>query len=130
MLPTGRLVQGLIIFSGLWGVLFLWQVYGLLPPDGFDFVATGWALFVVAGALTFVRPRIAFYLAFVLAIAALAASLGEPEHYAIAEGTNYLALATLFLGAASQVLLLILIPYHLYRSRKDQWAWPGAKSAP
>ena len=130
MPSTGRAIQGLILFSCLWGVLFLWQVYDLLPPTAFEFVAAGWALFVVDGILTFMKQRASFILGFVLAIAALVASLGEPEHYVIAQSGNYLALLTLVLGAGAQALLILLVPYYLYRQRKKEWAWPGASSAP
>ena len=126
---TARVIQGLIIFSALIGVVFLLQVYTLLPAAGLYFVTTGWVLFVVDSILTFYRPKASFYLGFVLAVLALAASLGEPQHYLIPQSGNYLAIATLFLGAGAQILLIVLIPLHIFRQRnKDEWAWPGAES--
>jgi hypothetical protein len=129
MVSVPRVVQGLIIFSAVLGVPFLVQVYPRLPAIGFDFVAAGWILFVVASALTFVKPKAAFYLAFILAVVALAASLGEPAHYGFLESGDILASATIILGDAAEVLLIVLVPYLMYTQRgKDEWAWPGAKS--
>ena len=130
MSSTGRVIQGLVIFSTVLGVLFLWLAYPLLPSVGFYFVAFGWVLFVVDTVLTFMRPRVSYYLAFVLALVALFETLSRPEHLSILQGSNLLASATLVLGSAAQVLLLILVPLHFIRRRreKDEWAWPGAKS--
>jgi hypothetical protein len=128
VIGTARLIQALIIFSAVLGVPFLLQVYPLLPALGFDFVALGWVLFVVDSALTFVRPRLSFFVGFVLALAALAASLGEPSHYGIIQSGNVLAATTLILGDVAELLLLILTPYYFLRPTKDEWAWPGAKS--
>jgi hypothetical protein len=63
---VGRAIQGLVIFSVILGVLFLAQAYTLIPTFVLEIVGTGWALFVVDAALTFVRPRISFALALVL----------------------------------------------------------------
>ena len=128
MIGTARLIQALIVFSALLGVPFLIQVYPLLPPIGFDFVALGWVLFVADSALTFVKPRLSFYLGFVLALAALVASFSEPSHYSILTGGNLLAASTIILGDIAEVLLLVLVPYYFLRKSKDEWAWPGAKS--
>jgi hypothetical protein len=125
---AAKVIQGLIIFATLLGALFLWEVYPLLPPAGFDFVAIGWVLFVVDSILTFVRPKPSFYLGFVLALVALIASVGEPEHYQILQSGDPLHVSTLLLGDAIEVLLLVLIPYFFLRARRDkEWAWPGAK---
>jgi hypothetical protein len=130
MSSTGRAIQGLVIFSTILGVLFLWLAYPLLQAVGFYFVAFGWVLFVVDSVLTFVRPRISYYLGFVLALIALFETVSRPEHLAILQGSNLLASATLVLGSAAQVLLLILVPLHFIRQRREkaEWAWPGAKS--
>ena len=130
MSSTGRAIQALVIFSSALGVLFLWLAFPLLPALGFDFVAVGWVLFVVDSVLTFVRPRTSYYLAFVLALLALFETLSRPEHLSILQGSNFLAAVTLVLGSAAQVLLLILVPLHFIRQRREEaeWAWPGAKS--
>ncbi|HZW85263.1 MAG TPA: hypothetical protein VFE91_05115 [Nitrososphaerales archaeon] len=125
---TARAIQGLILFSVLLGPVFLWQVYPLLPPEGFDIVAVGWALFVIDAVMTFLRLKPAFYLGFVLALLALGSSLGETEHYVILQSGQLLPAATLLLGDGAQVLLIILVPYYLWRERKEKdWAWPGAE---
>ena len=129
MASIGRAIQGLILFSTGLGVLFLWQVYPILPPLAFDFVAFGWVLFAVDSALTFVRPRVSYYLAFALAVLALAESLSQRAHYSLLQSGDVLASATLLLGSAAQVLLLVLVPYQFVTERrKGEWAWPGAKS--
>lgn len=129
MVQTGRVVQGLILFSTLLGVVFLLQVYSRLTPIGFDIVAVGWLLFVLDSFLTFVRPTAAYYLAFVLSLAALAETLSQPAHYSIVLGGDLLAASTIVVGSAAQILLLVFVPYH-FRSerRKREWVWPGAKS--
>lgn len=128
MKGTARLIQGLILFSVALGPVFLWQVYFLLPAVGFDVVATGWVLFVADGALTFLRPRLAYALGFLLAVLALTASLGETQHYVILQSGEVLPSLTLILGDAAQVLLIMMVPYHFWRLRsKDEWAWPGAE---
>ncbi len=124
-----RAIQGLILFSTLLGVLFLWQVYALLPAAGFAFVALGWVLFLVDSVLTFVRPKVSYYLGVVLAVLALAETVSQPEHYALVGGGNLLASTTIILGSAAQALLIILVAFYLFSERrKDPWAWPGAKS--
>ena len=114
----GRAIQCLIIFSAFLGVAFLWQVSSLLPADIFEFVTVGWILFVIDGVLTFLRPTVSYYLAFVLAILALGATLGEPAHYALIEEGVILPTITLLTGSTAQVLLLILVPVHFLRGRK------------
>lgn len=124
-----RAIQGLILFSTLLGVLFLWQAYPLLPAIAFDIVAFGWMLFVVDSILTFLRAKASYYLGLVLAVAALGETLSQPEHYALVEEGNLAATVTLVLGSVSQALLIVLVGYYLISERrKDPWSWPGAKS--
>lgn len=131
MSPLQRLIQGLIIFSTLLGVLFLWQAYPLLPSDAFDFVAFGWVLFLVDSILTFVRPVISYYLGLVLAILALGETISQPAHFALVSGGNLLASVTIILGSIAEALLIIFVSYYIITSRKkDPWAWPGAKGGP
>jgi hypothetical protein len=126
---TAKAIQGLILLATVLGALFLWEVYPLLPAAGFDFVAIGWVLFVVDSILTFIRPRASFYLGFVLALVALVASFGEPEHYQILQSGDPLHVSTLVLGDAIEILLLLLVPYFFLRARRDkEWAWPGSKA--
>jgi hypothetical protein len=126
-----RAIQGLILFSTALGVFFLWQAYPLLPTGVFYALLFGWVLFVVDSALTFVRPKVSYYLAIVLAVIALSETLAQPEHYALVENGNTAATIILVLGSLSQALLIILIGYFLVTSRKkDPWAWPGEKDLP
>jgi len=129
MVQTGRLLQGLILFSTLLGVVFLAQVYSRLTPIGFDIVAVGWLLFVLDSILTFVRPTVSYYLAFVLSLATIAETVFQPAHYSILFSGDLLAASTIVVGSVAQVLLVILVPYY-FRSerRKREWTWPGAKS--
>ncbi|HME18852.1 MAG TPA: hypothetical protein VKF15_03845 [Nitrososphaerales archaeon] len=118
MFSSGRAIQGLVLFSAVLGVAFLWQVNGLLPPFVFDFLATGWVLFLVDGALTFIRPRASYAMAFVLALLALISSLPQSAHYAfIAEGA-VLPSVTFVAGTLAQVLLLVLVPFHFLRAKR------------
>jgi uncharacterized membrane protein len=123
-----RGIQGLILFSTVLGVFFLWQAHPLLPPDVFDALALGWSLFVVDSVLTFVRPNISYYIGLVLAVLALSETLSQPEHYALVESGNIPATVILVLGSIAQALLIILVVYYLiFERRRDPWAWPGAR---
>ncbi|MDA4120096.1 MAG: hypothetical protein OK436_05870 [Thaumarchaeota archaeon] len=129
MIGVTRAIQGLILFSTVLGVFFLWQVYPLLPAFAFDFVAFGWVLFLVDGILTFVRPRASYYLGLVLGLFALGETLSQRAHYSLITSGNLTATATLVLGSAAQALLVTLVVYYVAaRRRKDPWAWPGANS--
>ncbi|HXW94677.1 MAG TPA: hypothetical protein VEJ19_03115 [Nitrososphaerales archaeon] len=126
MISPARAIQGLIIFSAILGVFFLWQAQPLLPPDVFDILTFGWLLFVVDSALTVVRPRISYYLGLVLAVIALSETLTQPEHYALVESGNVPAAVILVLGSAAQALLIgSVLWYIISERRKDPWAWPG-----
>ena len=131
MATIPRMIQGLIIFSALLGVAFLWQAYPLLPSEVFDILAFGWFLFVVDSVLTFVRPLASYVLGLVLALIALSQTLSQPEHYALVESGNLPATLTLVLGSAAQALLIVFIGYYLLaRRKKDPWAWPSATVLP
>jgi len=129
MSTLARMIQGLILFSTLLGVVFLWQASQLLPAIAFDFVAVGWGLFVVDSALTFLRPKASYYLGLVLAVLALGETLSQPEHYALVGSGNLLAAVTIVLGSLAQVLLIVAVGYYIVSERRrDPWAWPGAES--
>jgi len=118
VVSSGGAIQATVIFSTVLGVAFLWQVNGLVPSFVFDFVATGWFLFVVDSALTFLRPTASYVLGFVLALLALSASLPQSVHYAfIAEGA-VLPATTFIVGTAAQLLLVVLVPYHFLKRRQ------------
>jgi hypothetical protein len=121
-----RAIQGLILFSTVLGLIFLWQAYPLLPTDAFDFVSLGWVLFAVDSALTFARPNISYYLGLVLAVLALASTLSQPAHFALVASGNLLASATIILGSIAEILLIVLAAYYIVTERrKNPWAWPG-----
>ena len=127
MVAVAKVIQGLIIFSAALGVFFLWQAYHLLPTDVFYAVTFGWLLFVTDAVLTFVKPRVSYYLGLALAVVALLETLSQPEHYALVEGGNVPATVILVLGSVAQALLIISVGYYMVTERrKDQWAWPGA----
>lgn len=94
------------------------QVYGVLPADIFDFVATGWVLFIIDSVLTFTNPKVSYYMAFVLAILALFSSLPESAHYTFIENGVLLPAATFILGSLAQVLLVVFVPYHFIKERR------------
>ena len=125
-----RVIQGLIVFSAVLGVAFLWQAYPLLPTDVFEILAFGWFLFVVDSVLTFVRPLASYVLGLVLALIALSQTLSQPEHYAIIESGNVPGTVTLVLGSAAQALIIVFVGYFLVaRRKKDPWAWPSGSMA-
>ena len=129
MVAVGKVIQVLIVFSTLLGIFFLWQAQPLLPPDVFDILTFGWLLFVVDSALTFVRPKISYYLGLVLAVVALSETLIQPEHYALVENGNIPATIILVLGSVAQALLIASVIWYIVSERKnDPWAWPGAES--
>ena len=124
-----RAIQGLILFSTLLGVFFLWQAYPLIfpvVPYVFYALLLGWVLFVFDSILTFVRTRVSFYLGVVLAAIALTETLIQPEHYSLIQSGNVSAAIIIVLGSVSQALLIVLTIFYLVTSRKkNPWAWPG-----
>ena len=129
MVSPQRLIQGLILFSTLLGVVFLWQARPVLPTDIFAFVAFGWALFVVDSVLTFTRPMASYYLGVVLGFLALYGTLSQPEHFALVASGNLLASVTIILGSAAEVLLIVSVAYYLASERrKNPWGWPRSRS--
>ena len=118
MISLARVIQAIVIFSVALGVVFLVQVRGLVPDYVFDYVAAGWVLFVVDCGLTFLRPRISYALAFVLAVLALASSLPQSVHYAFITSGDVLPAATFILGSAAQFLLVFLVPYFFLKERR------------
>lgn len=129
MVPLPRIIQGLIVFSAALGVPFLIQVNGVVPSRVFDFVAAGWVLFVFDAALSFYRQRVSFYLGLVLGAAALASTMTEPAHFSLIQGGNLAASATIITGSVAEAMLVALVVLFIVQERrKDEWAWPGAKS--
>lgn len=122
-----KAIQGLILFSTLLGAFFLHEVQPpVLPSTVFDFLAVGWVLFLVDSLLTFVSPKISYYLGVVLAVIALLSTVSQPEHYQLIMSGNVPASATLFLGTGAEVLLILFGGYFILTQRKeDPWAWPG-----
>lgn len=129
MVTAGKVIQGLIVFSAVLGVFFLWQAQPLLPAEVFGTLTFGWLLFVADSVLTFVRPNISYYLGLMLAVVALSETLAQPEHYALIENGNLPATFTLIAGSAAQALLIASVVWFVISNRrKDPWAWPGAES--
>lgn len=118
MASLGRVIQVIVIFSVVLGVVFLVQANGLVPGYVFDYVTAGWILFVVDCGLTFFRPRVSYALAFVLAVLALASSLPQPAHYSFITSGDVLPAATFILGSAAQFLLVFLVPSFFLMERR------------
>ena len=122
MARTSRLIQGLILFSTVLGVFFLWQVYTLLPSFVFDALAFGWVLWVIDSALTFARPNVSYYLGVLLALLTLTATLSQPEHYSLVGSGNLEAAATLIVGSSAQVAIILAVVYRLLAGRRSRLA--------
>lgn len=122
-------MQGLILFSTAWGAFFLWYARPSLPVEVFYFITFGWVLFLVDSALTFVRPKISYYVGAVLAVVALFATLSQPAHYALVQGGDTTATVIIVVGSAAEVLLIASVAWYVVSERKkDPWKWPGAES--
>ena len=118
-----RAIQGLILFATAFGVPFLYEVYPVLPSFVFDSVAAGWVLFIVDSALTFVRPRASYYLGLVLAVLAFAATVSQPQHFALIASGNLPATVTIVVGSAVELLLIALVLVYAFTERKKSpWA--------
>ena len=120
MANTDRVIQVLILFSTILGVFFLWQVYPLLPSFVFDAIAFGWVLWVVDSVLTFLRPNASIYLGLLLAFLTLAATLSQPEHYALLGSGDLEAAATLIVGSSAQVAIILAVAYRLFAGRRGR----------
>ena len=116
MTTLPRVIQGLILFSTVLGVFFLWQAYPLIypvVPDVFYALVFGWVLFVFDSFLTFYRPKVSFYLGIVLAAIALTETLTQPEHYSLVQSGNVPATIIIVLGSVSEGLLIAVAGYYL-----------------
>jgi hypothetical protein len=100
------------------GGAFFPQVYGLLPRVVFYSLLGGWVAYVVAAVAMLLGRKEAFPAVFLLAVLTLAASLPQPEHYALVSGGIDLASITFIAGTALQVVLLVMIPVYLLRRRR------------
>ena len=127
-----RVIQFLILFSTVFGAFFLYEVQPpVLPTVVFESLSVGWVLFLIDSFLTFVRPRISYYLGVILAAVALVATVSQPEHYQLVVSGNIAATATLLLGSAAEIALILSGGYFIMAERKkDPWAWPGKIGSP
>jgi hypothetical protein len=118
-----RVIQGLILFATLFGIAFLYEVYPVLPSFVFDAVALGWVLFVVDSVLTFIRPRVSYYLGAVLSVLAFGATVSQPQHYALIASGDIPATVTIVVGSAVELLIIALVLILVFEGRKrDPWA--------
>lgn len=112
-----RAIQGLILFADVFGVAFLNEVYPVLPSFVFDSLAIGWVLFVVDGALTFIRPKVSYYLGLVLALVAFISTVSQPQHYALVASGDIPATITLVIGSATELMLIGAVILYHFRER-------------
>jgi len=117
---TDRLIQGLILFSTVLGVFFLWEVSSLLPSFVFDAIAFGWVLWVIDSVLTFLRPNVSYYMGLLLAFLTLGATLSQPEHYSLIGSGNLEAAATLIVGSSAQIAIIIAVAYRFVAVRRTR----------
>ena len=119
MISLKRAIDLLIYLTVALGVILLPQLYILVPTWLFFSVLVGWLAYLAVAVLVVAGRRIAYPLTFVLSILTLVVSLPQPEHYSYVEAGLSLASSTFIVGSALQVLLLILIPIYLYRTRTN-----------
>jgi hypothetical protein len=112
-----RTIDLLIYLSVAVGIVLLPQLFVLVPTWLFVSVLVGWLAYVAVAVLAAVGRRVAYPLAFVLSILTLAVSLPRPEHYSYVAAGLSLASSTFVVGSVLQVVLLVLIPIYLYRTR-------------
>ena len=118
MISLRRTIDLLIYLTVALGVVLLAQLFQLVPTWLFFSVLVGWLAYLATAVMVAAGRRIAYPLAFVLSILTLGVSLPQPEHYSYVEAGISLASSTFIVGSALQVVLLILIPIYLYRTRK------------
>ncbi len=117
MVGLRRVIDLLIYLSVAVGIVLLPQLYVLVPTWLFLSVLVGWLAYLAVAVLATVGRRIAYPLAFVLSILTLAVSLPQPQHYSYVSAGLSLASSTFIVGSVLQVILLVLIPIYLYRTR-------------
>jgi len=111
-------IQLLILASTVLGMALLYEISPLVPTFVFDFVAFGWALFVVDSILTFVRPVTAYYLGLVLAILGLGASLPQSTHWSFIQNGLLVPSAIFVTGSVMEVLIVVLVTVYALRVRR------------
>ncbi len=79
--------------------------------------------YLLVAVLAATGRRVAYPLAFILAILTLAVSLPQSEHYSFVEAGLSLASITFLVGSALQLMVLILISVYLWREK-----WHGKPS--
>src|SRR5208282_1788423 len=112
-------INVLIYLSVLFGLILLVQLYNLVPAWLFYSVLAGWVVYLVVAIFAATGHKLAYPLAFVLAIVTLFVSLPQPEHYAYVEAGLSLATITFLAGSILQIALIILDGIYLtkYRGR-------------
>lgn len=118
MMKVGKLIQGLILFSTVFGAFFLWEVSDQVRSFVFEILVAGWALFLIDSIITFVRPRISYYFGLVLALLTLSETLTQPQHYALVASGNLEATITLIIGSVTQVGIILAVTYYAVREAR------------
>ena len=112
-----RAIDVLIYLSVLLGIVLLPQLYGLVPTWLSYSVLGGWLAYLLVAVLAATGRRVAYPLAFILAILTLAVSLPQPEHHSFVEAGLSLASITFLAGSVLQFMVLILISVHFWREK-------------
>ncbi len=112
-----RAIDSLIYLSVALGIVLLPQLYGVVPGWLFYSVLGGWLAYSLVAVLTATGRKVAYPLAFILAILTLAVSLPQPEHFSFVEAGLSLASITFLVGSVLQMMLLILIPVYFWRKK-------------
>lgn len=111
-------IDALVYLSVLLGILLLYFAAPLVPSWLLVSLTAGEAAYAVcAAAVAMGRIRV-YYAVLILAVLVLAASLPQPEHYALASSGQAGPFAIFAAGSAVQVCLLVLIPIYLVRRRR------------
>lgn len=122
--PTGlrsveRLIATLVYASVALGLVLLLFARGLVPDWLFWSLTGGVVAYLVCAVIIATRrTRWAYYMAFILAVVTLAASLPQPEHYSFAEEGQVAAFAIFLLGSIVQVVLIGALVFFFVRSRR------------
>lgn len=117
MISLRQAINLLIYLTVALGIVLLPQLFLVVPTWLFLSVLVGWLVYLAVAVMVAAGRQIAYPLAFVLSILTLGVSLPQPQHYSYVAAGLSLASSTFIVGSSLQVILLVLIPIYLYRTR-------------